>query len=158
MTDINLVNYRVKIVALWTVFLLGTLFHTQLALVPLFHGIDVAFMTPIENSATMAEIQPIIWGMLLFFAIPMLAIVAVVFNAPKRFRAWHFGLTIIYSILNFAHLLADLFVDPAIWHQIILMLLLFAIGILLNVVSYQWLTCRFTQHKSQAMGENNYLL
>ena len=45
MARINPINYREKIIALWTVFLLGTLFHTQLALIPLFHGIDVAMRT-----------------------------------------------------------------------------------------------------------------
>jgi hypothetical protein len=34
-------SFGVKIIALWTVFLLGTLFHTQLALMPLFHGLSV---------------------------------------------------------------------------------------------------------------------
>lgn len=29
----NQINYRAKIMALWTVFLLGTLFHTQLAVI-----------------------------------------------------------------------------------------------------------------------------
>ena len=32
---------RVKIITLWGVFLLGLLFHTQLALMPLFHGLPV---------------------------------------------------------------------------------------------------------------------
>ena len=62
MAKINLINYREKIIALWTVFLLGTLFHTQLALMPLFHGIDVAIMGHHhQETATIAEIQPILW-------------------------------------------------------------------------------------------------
>jgi hypothetical protein len=36
-----MINYRGKIIALWTVFLLGKLFHTQLGLMPLFHGLNV---------------------------------------------------------------------------------------------------------------------
>ena len=34
-------NLQGKIIVLWATFLLGMLFHTQLALMPLFHGIDV---------------------------------------------------------------------------------------------------------------------
>ena len=121
-------------------FLLGTLFHTQLALMPLFHGIDVAMMAHHhQESATIAEITPILWGMLLFFVLPMLAIVAAAFYQFKNFRTLHFGLTLVYTVLNLAHLVADLLVDPIAWYQIVLMLLLLVIGILLNLVSYQWL-------------------
>ena len=74
MNKTDRINYREKIIALWTVFLLGTLFHTQLALMPIFHGIDVAIMSHHhQETATMAEIEPISWGMLLFFALSMLA-------------------------------------------------------------------------------------
>jgi hypothetical protein len=140
MTRINPINYREKIIALWTIFLLGTLFHTQLALMPLFHGIDVGMMRHIhQKAATMAEIQPILWGMLLFFIVPMLAIAATAFYQFKNYRVFHFGLTLVFSVLNLFHLVADLLVKPIFWYQIILMLLLFLIGVLLNIVSYQWM-------------------
>jgi len=139
MTKTDRVNYPEKIIALWTVFLLGTLFHTQLALIPLFHGIDVAIMSHHhQETATIAEITPILWGMLLFFILPMLAIIAIAFYRFKRWRVFHFGFTLLYSVLNLAHLVADLVVDPIAWYQIALMLLLFLVGILLNIVSYQW--------------------
>ena len=126
--------------ALWAVFLIGTLFHTQLALMPLFHGIDVAMMAHHhQESATIAEITPILWGMLLFFVLPMLAIVAAAFYQFKNFRTLHFGMTLVYTVLNFAHLVADLLVDPIAWYQIALMSLLLAVGVLLNIVAYQWL-------------------
>ena len=73
MAKTNTINYPEKIIALWAVFLLGTLFHTQLALIPLFHGIDVAIMSHHhQETATLAEITPILWGMLWFFILPML--------------------------------------------------------------------------------------
>lgn len=140
MARTNFTNYREKIIALWTVFLLGTLFHTQLALIPLFHGIDVAIMSHHHSEvATMAEITPILWGMLVFFTLPTLAIVATAFYKFKHYRKLHFGLTLMYTVLNFIHLIADLIVTPIAWYQIVLMLLLFLVGILLNIVSYQWL-------------------
>ena len=139
MSKINRFNYQEKIITLWTVFLLGTLFHTQLALMPLFHGIDVAIMSHHQEIATMAEIEPILWGMLLFFILPIVAIAGTVFYQFKRFRLFHFGFTLIYTVLNFAHLVADLLVVPVAWYQIVLMLLLLIIGILLNIVSYKWL-------------------
>jgi hypothetical protein len=153
MTRINLINYREKIIALWTVFLLGTLFHTQLALIPLFHGIDVGMMRHIEQkAATMAEIQPILWGMLLFFILPMLAIAATAFYQFKGYRVFHFGFTLVFSVLNLSHLVADLLVKPIFWYQIVLMLLIFLIGVLLNIVSYQWVQSDVRHLKSKLIG------
>lgn len=140
MTKINPINYREKIIILWGVFLLGTLFHTQLALMPLFHGIDVAIMGHHhQETATMAEIIPILWGMLAFFMFPMLAIIITAFYEFKRYRLFHFGLTLFYTVLNFLHVVMDLFVTPIAWYQIMLMVLLLFVGILLNIVSYQWM-------------------
>ena len=137
MRQTSKLDYSTKIIALWTVFLIGTLFHTQLALMPLFHGIDVAMVGHHhQESATMAEIAPILWGMLLFFTLPILAIVATAFFDFKRYRVFHFGLTLFYTVLNLLHVVLDLFVDPIAWYQIALMSLLFALGILLNLVAY----------------------
>ena len=154
MARINLINYREKIIALWTVFLLGTLFHTQLALIPIFHGIDVAIMGHHhQESATIAEITPILWGMLIFFILPMLAIVATAFYEFKRYRVFHFGLTLVYTVLNVVHALADLLVDSIAWYQIALMVLLLLIGILLNIVSYQWMQLGSSRAQIKALAK-----
>jgi hypothetical protein len=127
-------SYPLKIIGLWTIFLLGTLFHTQLGLMPLFHGLDVALSHAQDSQA----IEPIFWGMLAFFSLPMAAIAFTSFTQARWFRQFHFGLTVFYSVLNFAHIGADLFVPPRVWPQVILMLILFVIGVALNVVSWQW--------------------
>ena len=140
MTRTNSLNYREQIIALWMVFLFGTVFHTQLALMPIFHGIDVAIMGHHhQETASIAEIAPILWGMLLFFTLPMLAIVATAFYEFKRYRVFHFSLTLVYTVLNFIHAIADLLVVPIVWYQIVLMVMLFLVGILLNIVAYQWM-------------------
>lgn len=130
-----MISYQEKLIALWTVFLLGTLFHTQLGLMPLFHGQDIA-IADVYNSANIAYI---LWGMLGFFILPMLAIVVMVFNDSKRYRSVHLNLTIFYTVLNFLHVVLDLKIIPIVWYQITLMIVLFLIGLLLNVVSLQWL-------------------
>ena len=150
----NIINYREKIIALWTVFLLGTLFHTQLALMPLFHGIDVAIMGHHhQDTVAIAEITSILWGMLLFFLIPMLAIIATAFYDFKRYRLFHFGLTIVYTALNLAHVIADLLVTPIAWYQIVLMVFLLLVGILLNLVSYQWLKMSSRQGRTGVLAK-----
>jgi hypothetical protein len=105
-----------KIITLWIVFLLGLLFHAQLGLMPLFHNLSVA-----ESSAQSAtEIAPIMWLMLGFFTLPIVAIMATAFTDSHRYRTLHFGLTIVYSALNFFHVVADLMVQPIVWYQIAL--------------------------------------
>ncbi len=125
-------NYPQKISALWTSFLLGTLFHTDLGLMPLFHEMKV------EHSHATGSLNAIFGFMLVFFVIPMLAIIAPTFTDAKSYRTFHFGLTIAYSVMNLAHLIADIVV-LAPWYQLVLMTLLLLIGLLLSLVSFQWL-------------------
>ncbi|NET39016.1 MAG: hypothetical protein F6K19_44755 [Cyanothece sp. SIO1E1] len=82
------INHQEKIIALWTVFLLGMLFHTQLALMPLFHGLSVAEF----HTHEFIDLHYIMWLMLLVFTLPMLAIVITVFNDSRRYRVFHLGL------------------------------------------------------------------
>ncbi|AFY45398.1 hypothetical protein Nos7107_4880 [Nostoc sp. PCC 7107] len=137
-------NYRERIIALWTTFLLGTLFHTQLGLMPLFHGLSVAES---QHASQLSDISVIMWLMLGFFTLPILAIIATSFTESKRYRMLHFGLTVFYSVMNFLHIIADLFVQPILWYQITLMVILFLIGLLLNLVSFQWMKLQPKIHK-----------
>lgn len=139
------VSYQEKIIALWTVFLLGTLFHAQLGLMPLFHSQNIA-IADLHNNFNIAYI---LWSMLGFFVLPMYAIVVMVFNDSKRYRVIHLGLTIFYTVLNFLHVVLDLEVTAVVWYQIALMMVLFFIGLLLNLVSLQWLRA-YNHHKEMA--------
>jgi hypothetical protein len=138
-------SYQVKIAALWIVFLLGTLFHTQLGLMPIFHGLSVVES---QKATNLNEIAGIMWLMLGFFILPMLAIIGTVFTESKRYRIVHFWLTVIYSVLNFLHLVLDLLLPQVIWYQITLMVFLFLIGLLLNMVAFQWMKAPSRNHHS----------
>jgi succinate-acetate transporter protein len=138
-------NYLQKISALWTSFLLGTLFHTDLGLMPLFHDMKV------EHSHATGDLNAIFGFMLVFFALPMLAIIAPTFTDAKPYRTFHFGLTIAYSVMNLGHLIADIAVKAP-WYQLVLMALLLSIGLLLNLVSFQWLKSSI---KSKNLPEKN---
>ena len=132
-------NYPQKISALWISFLLGTLFHTDLALMPLFHDLEV------EHSHAGDHINVLFGFMLIFFVLPMLAIIIPTFTTAKPYRTFHFGFTVVYSILNLGHLIADIMVEAP-WYQVILMGLLLLIGLLLNLVSFQWI--KYHPHKN----------
>jgi hypothetical protein len=138
-------SYQEKIITLWAVFLLGTLFHTQLGLMPLFHNQDIA----IPGSQATDNITWILWLMLGFFSIPIIAMIATLFSSSKRYRVIHFGCTIFYSLMNFFHVVADLLVQPIAWYQIALMIMLFLIGLLLNLVSFQWM--REREHRNSKL-------
>ncbi len=129
------VNHREQIITLWIVFLLGTLFHTHLGLMPLFHNQSIAA----SDANGIESIAWILWLMLGFFVVPMMAIIATLFNDSRRYRKLHFGITVFYSMMNFFHLIADLLVKPIAWYQITLMLILFVLGLLLNVISWRWM-------------------
>jgi hypothetical protein len=126
-------KYPNQITALWTAFLLALLFHTDLGLMPLFHGQSIA------NSYDPQDISWILWLMLCFFVPPLCAIVLTTFTDSKNYRIGHFWLTVIYSLLNLVHLIADLLVKPIVWYQIALMTILVVIGMLLNLVAYRWM-------------------
>jgi hypothetical protein len=136
-------NHRGKIIVIWVIFLVGTLFHTQLGLMPLFHGLSVA-----ESQAqSLAEISWVLWLMLGFFVLPMFAAIATAFTDTRRYRVIHFGLTVFYSVMNLLHVIADLVVQPIHWYQITLMIILFAIGLLLNIVAFQWMHLRLNNRE-----------
>jgi hypothetical protein len=126
-------NYPNQIITLWIAFLLALLFHTELGLMPLFHGQNIAYSHDTQN------ITWILWLMLAFFVPPLFAIILPTFTDSKSYRIGHFWLTILYSILNFAHLIADLSVTPIEWYQIALMTILLLVGIMLNLISYRWM-------------------
>jgi hypothetical protein len=135
-------NYPERINALWTVFLLGTLFHTDLGLMPLFHGQAVA----LSDAHGTANVSGILWLMLVFFTFPLIAIIATTFTHSRRYRVIHFGFTVLYSVLNFLHVTLDLMVKPIAWYQIALMIFLFGVGLLLNWVSWRWMKAGKSVH------------
>jgi hypothetical protein len=104
---------------------------------PLFHGLDV--LAPHGHVATsVAAITPVLWGMVAFFVLPLVAILALVLHPSRRLCQAHFGLTVLYTLLNIGHLAADLLIQPVAWYQIVLMVLLLVVGLLLNRSAYQW--------------------
>jgi hypothetical protein len=129
-------NYPNQVMALWVAFLLALLFHTDLGLMPLFHGQSVT------HSQDIKDISWILWLMLLFFLLPLWGIILPTFTHSKKYRTFHFWLTVLYSFLNFSHLIADLLVKPIAWYQIALMTNLCLVGFLLNIVSYRWMIQR----------------
>jgi hypothetical protein len=134
-----------KIIILWALFLFGMIFHVQLGLMPTFYGQNVTI-----PSAHGVVPQQDLWLMLGFYLLPMLAVVGTLMTQSRSFRIMHFGLTIFYSVLNFLHIAFDLSVSPVQWYQILLVLVVFLDGILLNFVALQW----FQESGDPNLGKN----
>jgi glucan phosphoethanolaminetransferase (alkaline phosphatase superfamily) len=138
-------DFQHQITALWSSFLLALLFHTQLGLMPMFHGMEITH----SHADEFVNPDFVFWFMFLFFAFPVLAIALTPFTSSRLYRKLHFGLTLIYSVLNFAHLTIDIMIKvPS--YQIVLMVILFALGIALNIVSWQWMR---HGHRAMHRGE-----
>ncbi len=110
------------------------LFHTQLALMPLFQGLDVAE----SHTHEFMKLSSILWLMLGFFIIPLVAIAITIFNQSKAYRVFHWWLTLFYTVNNILHFVLDWFVKVP-GYQLFLMAFLLGIGLLLNLVSDQWM-------------------
>ena len=123
-----------QIIALWMVFLFGMVFHTQLALMPLLY-LDSVAIPSYEGKVPVSHL----WGMLAFFSLPMIAIAVTALNASPLYRTIHFGLTVIYSVMNFLHVALDLRVKPIEWYQIVLVSLVFVVGLALNFLAFRWM-------------------
>lgn len=131
---VKILQYQMKLIALWTAFLLGLLFHTQLALMPLFHGEQVIS----SHTHEALPLSAIFWMMFAFYVIPLLVIALTPFLRHHHGNQLNFGLTVIYSILNIAHLVLDIVVAvPP--YQLALMAILVCIGGALNLVTFNWM-------------------
>lgn len=76
--------------------------------------------------------------MWIFFLLPLLAILGTVFVPSRSFRSNHFYMTLLYTVLNLGHFLADILVGaPS--YQLSLMIFLVLVGFILNVTAYQWM-------------------
>jgi len=125
-----------KIILLWTVFLLGMIFHSLLAIMPVFWGQNIAMSeemiakNPIDSSMRM---------MLCFFLLPMVIIVQTLFFENKWYKITNFIFTLLFTLMNVWHLIGHFTESPIDPYQIALLTFVLTSGIILNIVSYKWI-------------------
>ena len=84
--------------------------------------------------------------MLLYFLMPLLAILLITWTASnpatsRRWRWWrrtHVWLSIVYTVTNIPHLIADIVVPDSRSDQVALMVVLLVLGLLINVEAWRW--------------------
>lgn len=138
----NATNHAQRLITLWIAWMLAMLFHVDLGLMPLFHG-----HSPEIHSRLPTSSLPLLFGAMLgYFLLPLLAIILISYAdtaaAPAlRWRPWrrqHFWFSIVYSVTNVPHLVADILVPDARLDQIVLMAALTVFGLLINVEGWHW--------------------
>ena len=136
------INHSLRLITLWIAWLLAMLFHVDLGLMPLFHGQSPEIHSQVQEGAL-----PLLFGAMLgYFLLPLIAIVLIAYAATAvgpatRWRPWrriHFWFSVVYSVTNVPHLLADILVPDARLDQIVLMVALTVFGLLINVEAWRW--------------------
>lgn len=131
-----------RLAAFWGSWLLLMLYHVELGLMPLFHGLPVAIETHVRSG----RLPLLFWAMLLYFLLPLGALLLVIdalaapgsWSAAISWRAAQFWFSVVYSVSNAIHLIADIVIPDSRSDQVALMLVLTVIGLLINVEAWFW--------------------
>lgn len=135
-------RHGLRLISLWLVWLLAMLFHVDLGLMPLFHG-----QSPEIHSQVAASALPWLFGAMLgYFLVPLIAVVLIAYactsaGPPQRWQSWrrlHLAISVIYTITNLPHLIADIVVPDSRLDQILLMVALVLVGLLINLEGWRW--------------------
>ncbi|MEB3264349.1 MAG: hypothetical protein VKJ66_08270 [Synechococcus sp.] len=136
------IDYALRLRTLWVAWMLAMLFHVDLGLMPLFHG-----KSPEIESHVPEHLLPLLFdAMLLYFLLPLLALVLLAYaasdpEAERRWRPWrriHFWLSLVYTITNLPHLVADILVPDSRPDQVALMVVLVLLGLAINREGWLW--------------------
>lgn len=137
-------RYALRLRQLWTAYLLAMLFHVDLGLMPLFHGLS----PEIESQVPKENLSALFWAMLIYFLIPLVSLVLIAYadgaqlgrnrRLWRRWRALHLIISILYTITNIPHLIADILVPDSRGDQVFLMLVLLGLGLLINREAWLW--------------------
>ena len=134
------IDHSQRLRSLWTAWFLCLLFHTDLGLMPLFHGLS----PEIESHVAPERLPLVFWAMLVYFLVPLGAYVLTSYasSAPgwRRWRWFQFGLSVVYTLTNVAHFLIDILIPDSRSDQVLLMAVMLLLGLLINAESWRW--CR----------------
>ena len=133
-----------RLQTLWLAWFLCLLFHTDLGLMPLFHGLS----PEIDSQVPPERLPQVFWAMLLYFLLPLLAWLLNGYAATaggraavgwwRRWRSFQLVLSLVYTITNIAHLVVDMLIPDSRSDQVLLMAVMVAIGLLINRESWRW--------------------
>ena len=129
---------------LWQCWFLALLFHTDLGLMPLFHGLPVEIASKVPPGSVAVIFQ----AMLAYGLVPLAAVILITYaeTSPEqepRWRWWrrgHLALSLVYTFTNAGHLVVDMVIPDSRTDQVVLMAVMLVIGLLINREALLW--CR----------------
>ncbi|MBU6250515.1 MAG: hypothetical protein KGO47_05040 [Cyanobacteria bacterium REEB417] len=136
------VDHGLRLAGLWMAWLLLMLYHVELGLMPLFHGLSVE----IKSHVPPGKLATVFMAMLVYFLLPLLALLLTIhaISAPQSWSknvAWRsaqFWFSVVYTVSNGMHLIADIRIPDSRSDQVLLMLVLTAVGLLINREAWLW--------------------
>jgi hypothetical protein len=136
------IDHALRLRTLWLAYLLAMLFHVDLGLMPLFHGLS----PEIESQVPPTRLGILFWAMLVYFLVPLGALLRITWAASQptrpghwlRWRRTHFWISVFYTLTNIPHLIADILVPDSRGDQVALMAVLLLIGLLINSEAWAW--------------------
>jgi hypothetical protein len=136
------IDHALRLRSLWLAYLLAMLFHVDLGLMPLFHGLS----PEIASQVPPGRLGLLFWAMLVYFLIPLGALLRISWAASQptrpghwlRWRRTHFWISVVYTLTNIPHLVADILVPDSRGDQVALMAVLLLIGVLINREAWAW--------------------
>lgn len=124
---------RMKVILLWIVLLFGMMAHSQLAVMPVFFGVDVA----IPGAAGSMPVS-MGWMCLFFYLVPLLLVVGVMSSGAKWFRITNLMFGGLIALLNASHLCEHAAEVPVDRVQVVLLGWVLIFSIIQCGVSFQW--------------------
>jgi hypothetical protein len=142
MSEDDSIAYAVRLSGLWAAWLFVMLFHVELGLMPLFHGLSVE----IKSQLAASRVPRLFLAMLFYFLLPVGALLIAIhaiadpngWSASSPWRGAQFLFSLVYSITNVIHLIADIRIPDSRTDQVILMGVLTLIGLLINQQAWVW--------------------
>jgi hypothetical protein len=136
------IAHAVRLAGLWAAWLLVMVFHVELGLMPLFHGLSVE----IKSQVAPKQVPRLFLAMLVYFLLPVAALLVAVhaiadprgWSASPPWRAAMFWFSLIYTVTNVIHLVADIRIPDSRSDQVMLMTVLTLIGLLINQQALVW--------------------
>ena len=125
---------RFKVIVLWTVFLFGMVFHSLIAMMPIFFGASVTIPDAVGTVP-----DSMMWMALAFYLLPMIFIIAALFLESSRYKITNFVFTLLFSLMNIFHLFEHFSQSPIDFIQIALLTFVLIAGILLNIAAFKWM-------------------
>ena len=125
---------RLKVIVLWTIFLFGMVFHSLIAMMPLFFGESVAI-----PDATGAVPVSMMWMSLAFYLLPMIFITTTLFIETSWYKITNFVFSVLFSLMNIFHLFEHFSQASVDFVQVALLTFVLIASILLNIAAFKWM-------------------